>query len=266
MDSIELKYQKLKRQFKKLNSLIVAYSGGIDSALLLKVAYEVLGEHVLAVTADSPSVPRGELEEAKRIAKIIGVRHVIIKTSEMQVENYVQNSTNRCYFCKSELYSKLIEIARRENISYIANGTNLDDLGDYRPGLQAAQEFQVISPLKEANLTKEDIRALAKQLHLEIWDKPATPCLSSRIPYGNEVTTKKLAMIEAAEDFLKSLNIRELRVRHFGHRARIETHPEDFEIIQKNFQSISARFNRIGFHEIELQEFKSGALNNLRVI
>lgn len=263
MENLEHKFKKLNNRLKKLNSLIVAFSGGIDSTLLLKVAYDVLGDQVLAVTADSPSVPRKELEEAKRIAERIGAKHLIIKTEETQNENYFKNPANRCYFCKSELYSKLLETAKREKINYIANGTNLDDLGDYRPGLQAAQEYQVISPLKEANFTKNDIRTLAKKLDLEIWEKPASPCLSSRIPYGSEVTFKKLAMVEEAEDFLKSLDIKELRVRHFGQKAIIETNKQDFYVIQRNFQLIKTKFNKIGFEKIELMEFKSGSLNSL---
>ncbi len=263
MDTLENKHRNLRSRLQELNSLLVAFSGGIDSALLLKVAYDVLGEKVLAVTADSPSVARKELEEAKRIAREIGVRHTIIQTHEMSVNDYVRNPSNRCYYCKSELYSKLVEVAKRENIKYIASGANLDDLGDYRPGLQAAQEYQVVNPLQDADMTKEDIRLLAKKFGLEIWDKPASPCLSSRIPYHSEVTPEKLAMVEEAEDFLRSLNIKELRVRHFGPKARIETHSEDFDIINQNIQPITDRFNAIGFSEIELVEFKSGALNAL---
>ena len=263
MENLEHKYNKLNRLLRKLSSLIVAFSGGIDSTLLLKVAYDILGDHVLAVTADSPSVPRKELEEAKKIARKIGAKHLIIQTEETQNENYLKNPANRCYFCKVELYSKLLETAKREKISYIANGTNKDDLADYRPGLQAAQEYQVISPLQEASLTKNDIRILARKLDLEIWDKPASPCLSSRIPYGSQVTLKKLTMIEEAEDFLKNLDIKELRVRHFEQKAMIETNKHDFDIVQKNFQFIKTKFNKIGFKEIELMEFKSGSLNSL---
>lgn len=263
MENLENKYNKLNRLLRKLSSLIVAFSGGIDSTLLLKVAYDILGDHVLAVTADSPSVPRKELEEAKKIARKIGAKHLIIQTEETQNENYLKNPANRCYFCKSELYSKLLETAKSEKISYIANGTNKDDLADYRPGLQAAQEYQVISPLQEASLTKNDIRILARKLDLEIWDKPASPCLSSRIPYGSQVTLKKLTMIEEAEDFLRNLDIKELRVRHFEQKAMIETNKQDFDIVQKNFQFIKTKFNKIGFKEIELMEFKSGSLNSL---
>ncbi|RMF65128.1 MAG: ATP-dependent sacrificial sulfur transferase LarE [Calditrichaeota bacterium] len=261
MESLSEKYARLKSMLYDFNSLIVAYSGGVDSALLLRVAYEVLGSKVLAVTADSPSVPRREIAEAQRLAKSIGARHLVMPTEEIQDSHYVANSANRCYFCKRELYSKLAEIARRERIRYIANGTNVDDLGDWRPGLQAAAEYQVVSPLKEAGFTKADVRTLAKRLHLEVWDKPASPCLASRIPYGQTVTPRKLAAVEAAEDYLRSLGLVELRVRHFGKKARIETRKPDFSLVEQNYSQISQRFRMIGFEEIELTEFKSGALN-----
>ncbi len=261
MDNLTAKYQQLKAVLARLESLIVAYSGGVDSALLLRVAYEVLGSKVLAVTADSPSVPRREIAEAQRLAKSIGARHLVVMTEEIQDNHYAANPPNRCYFCKSELYSKLAEIAGRERIGYIANGTNVDDLGDYRPGLQAATEYQVVSPLKEAGFTKADVRELAKRLHLEIWDKPANPCLASRIPYGQAVTPGKLATIEAAEEALRVLGIRELRVRHFGKKARIETGGSDFPVIRQNYDEIVEKFTTLGFEEIELVEFKSGALN-----
>ena len=256
------KYAQVQKFIKNLKRLIIAFSGGIDSTLVLKVAYDVLGRpNVLAVTADSPSVPRKELGEASRLAKLIGARHLVIETGEMQNHNYLQNPVNRCYFCKSELYSKLAEIARREKFQFIANGTNFDDLGDYRPGLQAAEEFQVVSPLKEAQLTKAEVRLLAKKLNLEIWDKPASPCLASRIPYGSSVTARKLAMIEKAEDFLKGFHIKDLRVRHFGAKARIEVPKKELVFIEKNFHKISAKFKMIGFDKVDLAEFKSGSLN-----
>ena len=262
MDDLTAKYEQLKAVLGRLDSLIVAYSGGVDSALLLRVAYEVLGSKVLAVTADSPSVPRREIAEARRIAQTIGARHLIMPTEEIQNSRYTANPANRCYFCKSELYSKLAEIASREKIRYVANGTNLDDLGDYRPGLQAAAEYQVVSPLKEAGLNKADVRELAKRLHLEIWDKPASPCLASRIPYGRAVTRQKLAVVEAAEEYLRGLDIRDLRVRHFGKKARIETRASDFAVIRQNYEHIVKKLNDLGFEEIELTEFRSGALNS----
>jgi uncharacterized protein len=261
MANLEQKHSALKKIIESCGSVIVAYSGGVDSALVLRVAHEVLGFKTLAVTADSPSAPRREIAEAIRIAQTIGARHEIIRSGEFQNPNYTANPANRCYFCKTELYSKLTQIAKREGIRYLANGANLDDLSDYRPGLQAALEYQVISPLREAGLTKAEVRRLAQQLGLEIWDKPASPCLSSRIPYGSEVTPEKLATIEAAENYLRSFDIRELRVRHFGGKARIETNPRDFHIVQQSFRVIGEKFKQLGFEEIELAEFRSGALN-----
>jgi len=263
MTELEDKYRGLNQQLREFGSLLIAYSGGIDSAFLLRSATDVLGNRVLAVTADSPAVPRSELQQAQDLAQQIGARHKIIQTAELANENYRRNPSNRCYFCKSELYSHLVEIANEERIEYIANGTNVDDLGDYRPGLQAADEFRVLSPLRDAGLTKNDIRTLAKQLGLPIWDKPASPCLASRIPYGSSVSKQKLGMVEDAEAFLKSYGIRELRVRHFGDTARIEINPEDFETVQSHMQDITEKFNAIGFAAVEVTEFRSGALNRL---
>lgn len=261
MEELEYKYKNLTRIIRKFRTLIVAFSGGIDSALLLKVANDSLEDRVLAVTADSPSIPRRELEQAKRIAEKIGARHLIIHTDETKNGNYMINPFNRCYFCKSELYSKLLEVAMSKKIQFIANGANLDDLQDYRPGLQAAQEYHIVSPLKDARLNKGDIRALAKRLNLEIWDKPASPCLSSRVPYGQKITLRKLDMIEKAENYLKDLGIKELRVRHFGKKARIEVNKISLKSIQTNYLSIDNKFIEIGFEEIEIKELKSGSLN-----
>lgn len=263
MEILEIKYKRLKKLLSHYDSLIVAYSGGVDSALVLKVAHERLGDRVIGVTADSPSMPRRELKEAKQIAETIGAQHLVIPTRELENENYVNNSPGRCYFCKSELYSRLLTVARKQGIRMIANGTNVDDLTDYRPGLEAAKEYRVVSPLKEAELTKAEVRRLAKMVGLDVWDKPASPCLSSRIPYGSEVTPKKLMMIEEAEDFLKDLGIRELRVRHLGKTARIEVNPKDFSIINFRFRLIRDQFRRIGFQEMEFATFKSGSLNLL---
>ena len=255
------KLENLKNEIKKIDSAIVAFSGGVDSALVLKVAYDILGSNAVAATADSPSLPRRELEETKKIAEEIGARHLIISTAETENENYLKNPGNRCYFCKSELYSKLKEVSLQLGIKNILNGTNLDDLGDYRPGLKAADEYRVISPLKDAGFTKNDVRELAKELSLKAWDKPSSPCLSSRVPYGQEITMKKLKMIEDAENFLKDFGIKELRVRHFGRTARIEANEEDKITINNNLEAIHKKFNDIGFEEIMISNFKSGNLN-----
>ena len=255
------KYEEMKDLIKRLDEVIVAFSGGIDSALVLKVAHDALGNKVFAVTADSPSLPRKELEETRKIAEKIGANHIIINTEETKNGLYLENPSNRCYHCKTELYTKLNIVASNLGIKHIINGTNYDDIGDYRPGLKAADENNVISPLKDAKLAKKDVRELAKHLGLEVWDKPSSPCLSSRIPYGQEITLKKLEMIESAENFLKEFGIRELRVRHLGSSARIEVHEEDKQMIIDNLNFIEKKFNDIGFNEIKISNFKSGSLN-----
>ncbi len=261
MNELVTKHEQLLAYINGFQSLLIAYSGGVDSALVLKIAHSVLQEKAVAVTADSPAIPRRELAVATKIANQIGAKHLVIQTDEITDENYSSNPINRCYFCKSELYAKLLKVAKKENITTIANGTNLDDLGDYRPGLLAASEFKVVSPLKEARMSKADVRTLAQQLGLEIWDKPATPCLASRIPYQSEVTPEKLAAIEQAEYFLKNLNIKDLRVRHFGEKARVELHEVDFPLFESKINLIRKNFKTFGFEEIELIPFKSGNLN-----
>ncbi len=260
---ITQKYENLKNEIKKLDSALIAFSGGVDSVLVLKAAYDVLGQNAVAVTADSPSLPRRELEETKKIAEEIGARHLVINTTETENQAYLKNPGNRCYYCKTELYSKLKQVSIQLGIKNILNGTNFDDLGDYRPGLQAADEHKVISPLKDVKLTKNEIRELAKYLNLRIWNKPSSPCLSSRVPYGQEITLKKLKMIEEAENFLKDFGILELRVRHFGNIARIEVNENDKAAINDNLNLINKKFNEIGFNEIIISDFKSGNLNLL---
>jgi len=255
------KYQNLKKIIKRLDSAIVAFSGGVDSSLVLKVACDILNENAVAVTADTPSIPRRELEETKKIAKQVGAKHIIINTLETTNKNYLKNPNNRCYYCKSELYSRLRDISLKLNIKNVLNGTNFDDIKDYRPGMKAAEEFRVISPLKDAEFTKKEVRELARFLRLSIWNKPSAPCLSSRVPYGQQITLKKLSMIEKAENFLKDFGIRELRVRHFGKAARVEVNENDKSIINDNFNKIESKFNEIGFDEIRISNFKSGSLN-----
>ncbi len=264
MDNIaEKKLNELKKELSKYDDLIIAYSGGLDSALLLKVAQMVMGERVLAVISDSPSIPRNELDTAIRFARETGARLRVINTKEIENQDYSRNPDNRCYFCKTELYESVELLAREEGIRYVANGTNLDDLGDYRPGLRAADEHQVVSPLRDAGLTKDDIRLVAKKLNLEIWDKPASPCLASRIPYGSPVTRAKLSQVEEAENFVKSFGAKELRVRHFGGKAVLEVNPVYMELVDSNYQEIKSKFATLGFDELEIKEFQSGSLNKL---
>jgi uncharacterized protein len=261
MNDLEKKYRKLKSQVRRLGSVVVAYSGGVDSALVLKVAKDELGHNAIAVTSDSPSVPRSELTEASAIARSIGARHVVVQTNEIDNPNYAANPVNRCYFCKSELYAHLTTVARREGVRHVVNGTNLDDLGDYRPGLLAASEFTVVSPLRDAGFTKADVRLLAKRLGLRIWDKPASPCLASRIPYGTAVTRERLAVVERAEAFLRTYGLSDVRVRHLDGTARIEVNPEDMSSIEDNLAEIQGEFSKLGFTVVELCEFRSGSLN-----
>ncbi len=262
MNAIDQKYQCLKEQLHRYGSLLIAYSGGIDSALLLKVACDELGDKALGVIGDSPSLARRELQDAQRFAEEIGARLKVVGCRELDDPQYAQNPADRCYHCKSELYRGLEDVAREENMAAIANGANVDDLGDYRPGHQAAEEFRIVSPLKDAGFTKQDIRLLAQQLGLAIWDKPASPCLASRIPYGQTINAEKLNQVEQAEDFLRSLGLRELRVRHFGRLAMIEVRAEDFAILERHSREIEEKLKAVGFEEIDRRSFRSGALND----
>ena len=260
---LETRESHVRALLRGYGEVLVAYSGGVDSALVLKLAHDELGSRALGVTAYSPSVARGELQQALRFARAIGASHRIVRTDEIDDPSYAANPSNRCYYCKSTLYRALAGVARREGIRHVANGTNLDDLGDHRPGLEAAAEFQVVSPLRDAGLTKSDVRALARGLGLAIWDKPASPCLASRIPYGSRVTRDKLARIEEAEEYLRGLGLRDLRVRHFGARARVEAPAGDLAALDAHIEEIRARLREIGFEQVELCELRSGALNDL---
>ena len=261
------KYKKLESVFHEMDRVAVAFSGGVDSTLVLAVACRVLGDRVLAVTAQSPSLPQRELQDTEFITRTIGAEHLIIQTEELTNPNYARNPVNRCYHCKSELYDRLQKVIAKRNIPFMVNGTNVDDLGDHRPGLQAAKEANVRSPLCEAGFTKQDVREWSRILNLPTWDKPAMACLSSRIPYGQPVTTEKLSMIEQAEDFLMSLGYRQLRVRHHGDMARIELPLEDLArfFSAGHAASAQARLKEIGFQfvTVDLQGFRSGSLNEV---
>jgi uncharacterized protein len=208
------KLKRLKKAVQELESALVAFSGGVDSSLVAKLCYDALGDKALAVTARSETYPSHELENAKKVAREIGITHLIIDTKELGIPGFSSNPPNRCYFCKSELFEKLKELAETEGYKYVLDGANADDMQDYRPGSQAAHELGVKSPLKEAGLTKEDIRQISKELGLSTWDKPSYACMSSRFPYGQEITPEKLHMVSQAEDFLRTLGFRQFRLRH----------------------------------------------------
>jgi uncharacterized protein len=259
------KRRDLESKIVKVKSAVVAFSGGVDSTLVLAIANDVLQGRVLAVTAESDSVSDRELEAARRLAQILDVKHKVIKTEEMSSPNYLSNPVNRCYYCKSELYTKLAKVASENNMATIFNGINLDDLGDHRPGIIAAKEAGIISPLVDSKLNKQDVRDLARQIDLPNWEKPALACLSSRIPYGQPVTAKKLLMIENAEEVLLAEGFKQVRVRHYGNIARIEISKKDIPDLLKyeRYEKINISLKKIGFQSIEVDPkgYRSGSLN-----
>ena len=261
------KLDQLKVVLRSGGRTLVAYSGGADSVLLAKVAHDALGGDALAVIADSPSLPRRELEEALEIGKQFGFSVRVIKTNEMADANYTSNPSNRCYFCKGELFEKLTEMARRERWQTIVYGENASDAGDFRPGAVAAREYQVRAPLKEAGMTKEEIRELSAELGLPTATKPQMACLSSRIPYGERVTDEALQMIEAAENILRDAGFYEVRVRHHRNVARIEVGAEEFSRFLEGEvrESVTRALKRIGYAYVtlDLQGYRRGSANEV---
>jgi uncharacterized protein len=264
---LQEKYQQLQAIFKEMDRTLIAYSGGVDSALIAKVAQDVLGDRVLAITAISPSLLPEELVEAEEQAASMGIAHEIVETQEMENLNYTSNPINRCYFCKSELHDTLKPLAIERGYPYVVDGVNADDLRDYRPGIQAAKERGVRSPLAEVGFSKLEVRELSKQLGLSWWDKPAQPCLSSRFPYGEEITLEKLQRVGRAEVYLRKLGYRNLRVRSEGETARIELSPEKIQefVINTNLSEVVKAFQDYGFSYVtlDLEGYRSGKLNQV---
>jgi len=259
------KINKLKKILKDMGSLIIAFSGGVDSSFLLKIAENVLGKNVIAVTAKSLTYPRREFEDAKRIARSLNCRQIIIDSNELKIKEFRNNSKNRCYFCKKELFLKLISIKNKYKFNFVVDGTNYDDLNTFRPGLKALKELGIRSPLAEAGLTKEEIRKYSKILNLSTWNKPAFSCLSSRFPYGEEISELKLKKIGKAESFLHSLGFRQVRVRYHYPIARIEIEKEEIpKILQSNIrEKMIKQLKKIGFEYItlDLEGYRSGSMD-----
>jgi pyridinium-3,5-biscarboxylic acid mononucleotide sulfurtransferase len=264
---VQGKLNRLKEQLTGMGSVAVAYSGGVDSALLLRVAYDCLGDQAIALTAVSPSLPQAELVDAQAIAQQIGIQHRLIDTHETDDPQYLANTPTRCFFCKNEVYGELVSYAHQQGFTFIIDGTNADDVGDHRPGRRAARDHGVHSPLMDAGLTKSDIRSLARHFGLPNWDKPAAACLSSRIPYGTYITLDMLSQVEQAEAYLKNLGFHQVRVRHHDLIARIEVDLQDLEKMLNRRQEILSALKEIGFTYItlDLAGFRSGSLNEVLV-
>jgi uncharacterized protein len=265
MTQLSSKLKSLKKILADMQSVLVAYSGGTDSTFLLKVASNVLGDKAIAVTACSETYTPRELHEAKKNAESIGVKHVVVYTNELDDPNFSSNSPERCYYCKTELFTKLFALAKEHGLNYVIDGSNCDDEKDFRPGMRAAAEFHVRSPLKEAGFTKDEIRALSKEMNLPTWDKPPLPCLSSRFPYGTQITREKVSRVARAEEFLADLGIRQLRVRDHDNIARIEVPHADMPMFldEKISKKIMEKFKALGYAYVtlDLQGYRMGSMN-----
>jgi uncharacterized protein len=265
-EQLEAKYQRLLQILSEIERPAIALSGGVDSALLAYTAFQATGERALAITADSPAMPRREMRQASQLVQQIGIRHIFIHSHEVEHPAYRANPVERCYICKKEIFSQLNQVARQMGCTVICHGENVDDLVDHRPGSLAAQELGARAPLREAGLGKQEIRCLARRFDLPVWDQPAMACLSSRVPAGSEITVEKLAQIEAAEDFLLDLGFRQVRVRHHDTLARIELGQDEMQNILAHTQAIIERFQELGFRYItlDLAGYRLSGLEQIR--
>ncbi|MCX7572401.1 ATP-dependent sacrificial sulfur transferase LarE [Tumebacillus sp. DT12] len=260
---LQAKKQKLYDILSGMDQAIVAFSAGIDSTFVLACAKEVLGDRVLAVTAASETFPERELQEAIELAKEFGVRHEIIEIKEMENPHFVANNPDRCYHCKAGLYSRLSALAQERGVPYVLDGANMDDLGDYRPGRQAASDYQIRSVLQEAGLFKEELRQMAKEMGVPNWNKPSFACLSSRIPYGDLITLEKVGQLDRGEDQLRRFGFKQIRIRHHDQIARVEVLPEEFMKAVEYAEEITAILKEEGFTYVtlDLQGYRSGSMN-----
>lgn len=265
MEIVWMKMDRLREIIRGLESVCIAFSGGVDSTFLTKISKDLLGENVLAVTATSPAYPEREVLEAIELAKELGVRHLLIESGEMEIPAFSDNRPDRCYHCKTDLFRRLKELANEYGLKHVIDGSNYDDSVDYRPGRKAALERGVKSPLYEAGLTKKEIRLLSKKMGLRTWNKPSFACLSSRIPYNERITIEKLRQIEEAEDLLRGLGLSQFRVRHHNEIARIEVMPEEFLQILNNRAVIIERLKALGFLYItlDLTGYRTGSMNEV---
>jgi uncharacterized protein len=264
---LQAKLNNLKENIRQMGSVAVAYSSGVDSTFLLKVAHDVLKEKAIAVTAKSSTFPERELREANSFAQSLGIKHIVIESEELSIEGFADNPVNRCYLCKRELFSRIIEVAKENKIKFIADGSNIDDLGDYRPGRKAIEELGVVCPLQEAAMTKNDIRILSGQMNLPTWDKPSFACLSSRFPYGEKITKEKLGVIDRLEQYLMDGGFRQVRVRHHGDIARIEVAVNerskffDTGLMDRIYEKF--RENGFAYVTLDLKGYRTGSMNEV---